>query len=636
VSVFWIHASSEERFRLSYASIAQECDIPDRDNPEAELLALVKTWLENEFKGRWLMVVDNADDTQLFFGKQQETPSLPHGRLSRYIPECAHGSILVTTRNKQAGSRFARGKLPIEVGTMTNREANELIRTMLENDDIPDDEVLGLATRLEALPLALAQAAAFIHENGITINDYIKLLDKSDVALIDCLSESFETVGRDSDTPHTVTATWIISFEQIEQQDRFTGEILSLISLFDRQAIPKSFIIDYWQKERAPGAGEPSQELKISKAIGTLKAFYFISEVNSQSLDMHRLVQLVARKWLIIKGKMTEFAQHALKTVSDAYPFGRFETREVCLKYLPHAYAVLKHNDTSSREGQIVRAQLLHNMTGYFHYEGRWKEAEKLQVDVVEIRKTVLGNAHPHTLSSMGNLASTYSNQGRWKEAEDLNMDVIETRKKVLGYEHPSTLISMNNLALAYLDQCRWKEAEELQVDVIEIRKRVLGDRHPSTLIAMGSLASTYRNQGRWKEAEKLNMDVMEIMKRVLGDKHPSTLMVINNLALTYSDQGRWKEAEELLVDVMEIMKRVLGDEHPSTLISMNNLASTYSDQGRWKEAEELQVDVMEIRKRVLGDRHPSTLRSIGNLSLTYRNQGRSKEAEELEEIRWK
>ncbi|KAI0615824.1 TPR-12 multi-domain protein, partial [Pyrenophora tritici-repentis] len=63
----------------------------------------------------------------------------------------------------------------------------------------------------------------------------------------------------------------------------------------------------------------------------------------------------------------------------------------------------------------------------------------------------------------MANLAATYRNQGRWKEAEELQVQVLQTSKRVLTDEHPDTLSSMNNLALTYWNQGRWKEAEELQ-----------------------------------------------------------------------------------------------------------------------------------------------------------------------------
>ena len=50
----------------------------------------------------------------------------------------------------------------------------------------------------------------------------------------------------------------------------------------------------------------------------------------------------------------------------------------------------------------------------------------------------------------MANLASIYRNQGRWKEAEELEVQVIETTKRVLGEEYPATLTSMANLASIY------------------------------------------------------------------------------------------------------------------------------------------------------------------------------------------
>jgi hypothetical protein len=68
----------------------------------------------------------------------------------------------------------------------------------------------------------------------------------------------------------------------------------------------------------------------------------------------------------------------------------------------------------------------------------------------------------------MANLASTYRNQGRWKEAEELEVQVMETRERVLGEEHPDTLTSMANLAVTYRNQGRWDEAEKLEVQVLE------------------------------------------------------------------------------------------------------------------------------------------------------------------------
>jgi hypothetical protein len=51
---------------------------------------------------------------------------------------------------------------------------------------------------------------------------------------------------------------------------------------------------------------------------------------------------------------------------------------------------------------------------GLFFYEnGSWKEAEKLYVQVMETNSQIIGAEHPHTLTSMANLALTYWNQGQ-------------------------------------------------------------------------------------------------------------------------------------------------------------------------------------------------------------------------------
>ena len=86
--------------------------------------------------------------------------------------------------------------------------------------------------------------------------------------------------------------------------------------------------------------------------------------------------------------------------------------------------------------------------------------------------KYSLGEEHPDTLSSMANLAATYWKQGRWKEAEDLQVQVMQTSLRRIGQEHPSTLSSMANLAATYRKQGQWKEAEKLDVQVMQTRKR--------------------------------------------------------------------------------------------------------------------------------------------------------------------
>ncbi|KKP01442.1 hypothetical protein THAR02_06438 [Trichoderma harzianum] len=319
-SAFWVHASNADRFRAAYASIAEKCEVPGRENPKADILFLVKRWLEEQKNMQWLMIIDNVDDIELFFPSQRSDDREAHqqgNQLARYIPDCNHGSILITTRNKQVGAKFDQGSPLIEVTKMTDDEAHQLVQSILKTE-LSKDDILHLASKLEHLPLALAQATSFIQENTMSISDYIRLLDEGDNALVDQLSESFEPVGRDSETPHAVTATWILSFHQIERTQPLASDTLCFLSLMHNQAIPHTFIEEYYQQRNLEYA-QSNTSAGLIKALGTLKAFSFISEGTDKHIDMHRLVQLVTRKWLISSGRMPEIIERAIRIVSSSY-----------------------------------------------------------------------------------------------------------------------------------------------------------------------------------------------------------------------------------------------------------------------------------------------------------------------------
>src|SRR6478609_8383413 len=152
ISILWVHASSADRFRQSYLSIAEEYQIPGYDDPKSDLLLLVKRWLERTGCERWLMVLDNADDMQLFFGVPSAAASSSVEQreacnLSTYLPECRHGSLIATTRNKQLGVRLAKGQQPIEVMRMNENESVELLRTKLDNANVASADLSLLASR---------------------------------------------------------------------------------------------------------------------------------------------------------------------------------------------------------------------------------------------------------------------------------------------------------------------------------------------------------------------------------------------------------------------------------------------------------------------------------------------------------
>ncbi|RYP07907.1 hypothetical protein DL765_008977 [Monosporascus sp. GIB2] len=137
----------------------------------------------------------------------------------------------------------------------------------------------------------------------------------------------------------------------------------------------------------------------------------------------------------------------------------------------------------------------MNNLVLVFDNQGKYKEAEGMNRQALELSQAVLGNEHPSTLA-------------RTKISEE-----------VLGREHPDTLTSMNNLAKVLQNQGKYEEAEKIQRQALKLSQGVLGREHPSTLIRMNNLALILRNQGMLAEAEEKQQQRSELIKEILEQR---------------------------------------------------------------------------------------------------------------------
>jgi len=486
---------------------------------------------------------------------------------------------------------------------------------------------------LHHFALAVSQAAAFIHCNS-SLRTYQELYQLERDHLL-------QTAEVNDPDPYAlaVYATWRLSYDKLDEAAR---TFLQICSMLHHEGISeqmfKNAALCSDQLEDSTLRNEVTRILEqLGKKDSHWSSWEFqqvVKRVRSYSLieyddrncmySVHPLVQ----HWSGTVGRNGEDMKKCVLGVvglSISWTIDKEDIiyRRGLYKHVTKCVGLMKPSD--------VDLLVAFNLSFFYHEQGRWRDAEVYGVVAMDERRQVLGEDHPDTLSSMGDLAITYRKQGRLKDAEVLAVAVMEKRKELLGEDHPDTLSSMGNLASICWNQGRLKDAEVIEFAVMEKRKEVLGEDHPDTLSSMGNLASIYRNQGRLKDAEVLEFAVMEKRKELLGEDHPDTLASMGNLASTYWNQGRLKDAEVLELAVMEKRKELLGEDHPDTLLSMGNLASTYWNQGRLKDAEVLEFAVMEKGREVLGEDHPDTLSSMGNLASTYWNQGRLKDAEVLE-----
>jgi hypothetical protein len=226
-----------------------------------------------------LLIIDNADDIEMLYSRANESNAI-----ADYLPFNLGGLILFTTRNIEAAVKQA-GADVIIVKEMSKGDSQELLYTSLIDKSLIGEKgvIAKLLDNLTHLPLAIKQAAAYMNQNIMSVSNYLGLYEANDEDLIHLLSVDFEDQGRYREVKNPIASTWLISFQHISSRNPLAKEYLYFMCCIAQQNIPRSLLPLSTRREEL-------------EAIGTLKAYAFITECNSQgSYDIHRLVQIAMR-----------------------------------------------------------------------------------------------------------------------------------------------------------------------------------------------------------------------------------------------------------------------------------------------------------------------------------------------------
>ena len=184
-----------------------------------------------------------------------------------------------------------------------------------------------------------------------------------------------------------------------------------------------------------------------------------------------------------------------------------------------------------------------------------------------------------------GNLANVYKDEGRYAEAEPLDLRSLAIYKKALGPEHREVGRALNNLGLLHENAGRYADAEPIFKQALAIREKALGPDHPEVANTLNNLASLYDRLQRYQDAEPLFRRALEIDQKALSPDHPEVAHLQNNLAEIYREMKRFSDAEPLYKQSLALREKALGPDHPGTAKSINNLAWLYLDQARYADA---------------------------------------------------
>jgi tetratricopeptide (TPR) repeat protein len=606
--VAWFDAESQERLTEDYIRLGLELNIIHQDDKDAikDRALRVKTWLENSKHSGWLLVYDNAPK---------------YKAIGELIPTKG-GKVLVT-------SRYAKGwpKGNIQVKVFTPEESRSYIQKMLGDKALGTKQVNQLAETLGHLPLALAQACAYIKKNPVSITRYLELYEIRKKKLLSDRTLADQTLPPDSNRA-IVYITWDITMKAIRRESLLADRWLTICAYLYSNDIPNFLIKTFSERPE----NNPNNEI-FEEALGTLNS-YSMLYVNEQSAStsIHRLVQEVIQLKSEAEERIINFGT-VLKVFQESFPRNDQSSADYTIKrqLIPHLEAYLFHLDVLQETATLEQVKDIEEnyleivlswlADGYFVL-GNWQKQRELLERVLTIEERHYGHDHQSTLATRHNMAGALNKQGKYKEALLAYQEVFDISKRELGPEHPSTLTTRNNMALVLLKQGKYEESLLAFQEGFDIWKRKLGPEHPDTLTTRNNMAGVLFKQGKYEKALLAYQEVFDIWKRELGPEHPSTLTTRHNMAGVLDEQGKYEEALLAYQEVFDIRKRELGPEHPDTLTTRINMAGVLFKQGKYEEALLAFQEVFDISERELRPDHPITRNALQALEAIQAKTG--------------
>ncbi|MFC4149861.1 DnaJ C-terminal domain-containing protein [Micromonospora mangrovi] len=215
--LLWASATSRSAVLTRYAQAAADITGVEDPNPEDAAVRLL-AWLSSTDR-RWLVVLDDLTDPQDLTGLWP--PTTPTGR------------TVVTTRRRDAA--LLAGRRLVDVGVFDPAEAVTYLHAKLAGHPDRLDQAQELAADLGFLPLALAQAAAYLMDRGLTCGEYRKRFADRRRRLAELMPDTLPD-GHQA----TVATTWSLSIELADAMAPagLARPLLELASHLDPNGVP--------------------------------------------------------------------------------------------------------------------------------------------------------------------------------------------------------------------------------------------------------------------------------------------------------------------------------------------------------------------------------------------------------------
>jgi tetratricopeptide (TPR) repeat protein len=612
-TALFVVANSPDALRSGLANLAQPyiLNLDEYKAPsEEETIAAVRRWFGSH--GGWLLILDNVDT------------KVAQGEVTKMLPSLWRGRVLITSRIQDWAPSVHRQALE----TLSLDEAQKFLLERTDRTRTEDDAVLAnvLAKKLEGLPLALEQAAAYISHHRQTFADYLKSWERETYDVLNWYDKNVMLYEA------SVAVTWQTTLRQLSLE---ATAILQLASYLAPDPIPLKMFENgkRFAKEGARLLGREIDEAQdgswsIGSAIAELGSYSMIVREGS-NFTVHRLVQEVMRS-RIASGRQRDWIYLSLRIVNRFSPrkaddIGSWPTWDLLR---PHALVVIEHASNAGVYSPTGR--LMNQVALFLEAKGLYGEAEPLMRRALQFGEESLGPRHPVVALRLNNLAHLLQFVGHFSEAEAMLRRAIEIDEVAFEPQHPNVARDLNNLAQILRATSRVPEAEKMIRRALEIDETSLGADHPNVAIGLSNLAELLLFTHRLEEAEPMMERALEIDRKNFDRLHPNVAKDLNNLAQLLKIVGRLGEAESMTREALKIDEAIFGRFHPEVATDLNNLALLLTVTGRSVEAEAMIRRALEIDESTLGMQSLSVARDLKNLARILLDDSRASDAESL------
>ena len=548
-ALWFVRADSPENLRRNLAALAgpellnmQEWE----DQVEEKAVAAVKRWLR-EHPG-WLMILDNVDTPEAADAVLQALASLFSGR------------VLIT-------SRLTNWPASVQKQELYKLSREEAARFLLHRTDggrepAADDaaRAADLAERVDGLPLALEQAAAYIMRHRMRFSDYLRAWEQEREKLMQWYDP------RVMQYPASVAVTWKQTFDRLSPTP---AALLRLTAFLAPDPIPFDMLeqgAEHVQRAAelfCEESGRAPDGKAVREATADLADYSLITRQDGGMLVVHRMVQEVLRSQ-IPEGYRRDWIEGALRVVDGVAVEDTEDVRTwpVWDRLRPHVAAVVARADGVG----IVEptSRLMDDLGRFLHAKALYSEAESLMRRALAIDEAFFGSEHQRVAIDLTSLALLLRERNRQVEAEPLMRRALTINEARFGPESPEAATSLNNLAMVIKGPNRQEEAELLMRRALTIAEASAS--HPHNAKLLNNLATLFYETNRPEEAEPLLRRALDLDEVAFGSQHPEVAIDLNNLAHLLEAMNRPGEAKPLMRRALEIFDNSLGPEHPTTL----------------------------------------------------------------------